>query len=42
MVMGLAALIGFVLILIYNLDNPFNKGLGTGTEPFTKYFSSGG
>ena len=38
MVMGLAALIGFVLILIYNLDNPFNQGIGTDPEPFTRYF----
>lgn len=38
MVMGLAALIGFVLILIYNLDNPFNQGVGVNTEPFTRYF----
>lgn len=39
MVMGLAALIGFVLILIYNLDNPFNKGTGPDTTAFTRYFS---
>lgn len=38
MVMGLAALIGFVLILIYNLDNPFNQGIGTDSAPFTRYF----
>lgn len=39
MVMGLAALIGFMLILIYNLDNPFNKGVGPDTAAFTRYFS---
>lgn len=39
MVMGLAALIGFMLILIYNLDNPFNPGIGTDSAPFTRYFS---
>ena len=39
MVMGLAALIGFMLILIYNLDNPFNSGVGADTGPFTRYFS---
>jgi hypothetical protein len=38
MVMGLAALIGFVLLLIYNLDNPFNKGVGADSSPFTRYF----
>ena len=39
MVMGLAALIGFMLILIYNLDNPFNRGIGTDSAPFTHYFT---
>ena len=39
MVMGLAALIGFMLILIYNMGNPFNPGIGTGPAPFTQYFS---
>jgi hypothetical protein len=39
MVMGLAALIGFMLLLIYNLDNPFNQGVGANTAPFTRYFS---
>jgi hypothetical protein len=39
MVMGLAALIGFMLILIYNLDNPFNQGIGADSSPFTRYFS---
>ena len=38
MVMGLAALIGFMLILIYNLDNPFSQGTGADSEPFTRYF----
>ena len=38
MVMGMVALIGFMLILIYNLENPFNHGLGAGPEPFTRYF----
>lgn len=38
MVMGLAALIGFMLILIYNLDNPFHAGLGTDPAPFTRDF----
>jgi hypothetical protein len=38
MVMGLAALIGFMLILIYNLDNPFNPGIGADTASFTRYF----
>lgn len=38
MVMGMVALIGFMLILIYNLENPFNHGLGAGSEPFTRYF----
>lgn len=38
MVMGMAALIGFVLILIYNLDNPFNSGTGADSGPFTSYF----
>lgn len=38
MVMGLAALIGFVLILIYDLDNPFNQGIGIDSAPFTRYF----
>jgi len=39
MVMGLAALIGFVLLLIYNLDNPFSKGTGADSGAFTRYFS---
>ncbi|ACU72118.1 putative integral membrane protein [Catenulispora acidiphila DSM 44928] len=38
MVMGMAAMIGFVLILIYNLDNPFNSGTGADSAPFTSYF----
>ncbi|MBS2554462.1 DUF4239 domain-containing protein [Catenulispora sp. NL8] len=38
MVMGLAALIGFVLILIYDLDNPFNQGIGIDSAPFDRYF----
>jgi len=38
MVMGLAAMIGFVLILIYNLDNPFNKGIGPDPDTFSRYF----
>ena len=39
MVMGLAALIGFIFILIYNLDNPFNPGTGANSASFTRYFS---
>ncbi|GAA1976589.1 DUF4239 domain-containing protein [Catenulispora subtropica] len=38
MVMGMVALIGFMLILIYNLENPFNHGLGADPEPFTRLF----
>lgn len=38
MVMGLVALIGFMLILVYNLDNPFQKGIGTSPEAFQSYF----
>ena len=38
MVMGLAALIGFMLLLIYNLDNPFSSGTGADSAPFTRYF----
>jgi hypothetical protein len=38
MVMGLVALIGFMLILIYNLDNPYNQGMGTDSAPFSHYF----
>ncbi|GAA2064677.1 hypothetical protein GCM10009839_90290 [Catenulispora yoronensis] len=38
MVMGMVALIGFMLILIYNLENPFNHGLGADPEPFKRLF----
>ncbi|MFL6110432.1 MAG: hypothetical protein ACJ786_03645 [Catenulispora sp.] len=38
MVMGLVAMIGFILILIYSLDNPFHRGLGTDPKAFTRYF----
>jgi hypothetical protein len=36
MVMGMVAMIGFMLILIYNLENPFNHGLGADPEPFKR------
>jgi hypothetical protein len=38
MVMGLVALIGFMLILIYNLDNPFHAGIGAAPEALERYF----
>jgi hypothetical protein len=38
MVMGLVALIGFMLILVYNLDNPFHAGIGADPEAFKAYF----
>jgi len=38
MVMGMVAMIGFMLILIYNLENPFNHGLGADSEPFKRLF----
>jgi hypothetical protein len=38
MVMGLTALIGFLMVLIYNLDNPFRSGFGTDPGPFERYF----
>lgn len=38
MVMGMVALIGFMLILIYNLENPFNRGLGADPTAFKRYF----
>ncbi len=38
MIMGLTALIGFMMILIFNLDNPFNQGLGASSSAFTDLF----
>ena len=38
MVMGMVAMIGFMLILIYNLENPFHHGLGADSEPFKRLF----
>jgi hypothetical protein len=40
MVMGLTGLIGFMMILIFNLDNPFNQGLGANSSAFTDLFPS--
>jgi Protein of unknown function (DUF4239) len=40
MIMGLTALIGFMMILIFNLDNPFNQGLGASSAAFTDLFPS--
>jgi hypothetical protein len=40
MIMGLTALIGFMMILIFNLDNPFNQGLGASSSAFTDLFPS--
>lgn len=38
MVMGLAALITFLVLLIHELDSPFGGYLGTDTSAFTRYF----
>lgn len=40
MVMGLTGLIGFMMVLIFNLDNPFNQGLGANSSAFTDLFPS--
>ncbi|MFE9401763.1 DUF4239 domain-containing protein [Streptomyces sp. NPDC006530] len=39
MVMGLAALITFLVLLIHELDAPFGGYLGTDTSAFTRYFT---
>ncbi|MGA4837398.1 hypothetical protein [Streptomyces sp. G45] len=38
MVMGLAALITFMVLLIYQLDHPFTGMLAVDASPFTRYF----
>ncbi|MEU9098594.1 hypothetical protein [Streptomyces sp. NPDC048361] len=38
MVMGLAALITFLVLLIHELDSPFGGYLGTDTSAFTRHF----
>lgn len=38
MVMGLSGFIAFLILLIYQLDMPFNGVLGVGTDDFTRYF----
>jgi hypothetical protein len=40
MIMGLTGMIGFLMILIFNLDNPFNQGLGASSDAFTELFPS--
>jgi hypothetical protein len=40
MVMGLTAMIGFLMVLIFTLDNPYNQGLGATSSTFTELFPS--
>jgi hypothetical protein len=40
LIMGLTGMIGFMMILIFNLDNPFNQGLGANSDAFTELFPS--
>jgi hypothetical protein len=41
MVMGLTALIGFQMMLIFGLDHPFSGTMGVNSDVYTRYFPGG-
>lgn len=41
MVMGLTGLIGFLVVLVFDLNHPFSGSMGIDSDVFTQYFSAG-